>query len=93
MIPCKECILLALCSSKTNIECDLLHEWGTTHRDKWDNLKEYIKNYPNVRICTTPKVCKTGIKTEILDIKMSKDTRAMMKDLETSLKARFFGSC
>ena len=88
-VPCETCLKLALCRSRNPIECDDLHTWGTTNRDKWDQLAEYLPNYANVRIQTVPKFTSEGITTRMLDISMSRKAKALLKELEKTLKTRF----
>ncbi len=88
-VPCETCLKLALCRSRNPIECDDLHTWGTTNRDKWDKLEAYFPNYLNIRIQTVPKFTNKGIKTKILDINMSIKAKALLKELEKTLKTRF----
>ena len=42
MIPCKECILLAVCKHKTDIYCELLYNWILYHENTRSCMGEVI---------------------------------------------------
>ena len=47
MIPCKECLIYAICRNKKNISCSLLFNWMNTECDKEDVYK-LLSNWKNI---------------------------------------------
>lgn len=46
MIPCKDCLVLAICKHKREVKCDLLTDWSVEERfvDKgyWKTIHRYL---------------------------------------------------
>jgi hypothetical protein len=45
IIPCKDCLVLAACRHKEEIDCGALYEWIEMNRSTAGKLVEYLPNW------------------------------------------------
>ncbi len=53
MIPCKDCLVLAACKHKREINCDLLIDWSVIkerfhHKDYWKIVSMYLPKVTDI---------------------------------------------
>jgi hypothetical protein len=45
MIPCKDCLVLAACRHKEEVDCGKLYDWIGNHRDVAGGLVDYLPDW------------------------------------------------